>query len=340
MTSSELRDRPAILDLPARVVPFPKGSSAGGHPMKRLNVVTFFELGVELGRLRQLIDAAEVKVNDAFFTLTSVSRVLDNYIDEEGAFSLSKEEATKLRWVVNKVFEDEFFDIHGEKKVFKSGLDFNSTLTPFALVSIRPPLDEFVHVFSAEGRGCETYFIEARKLGYDISTLMRGADERVHETVRSIVPEQARREMRAAGRCLALESYTASGFHALRAMEVVIAEYYKAVSQKDKEFKSWNDYIQALDELEREREATSAKFPSRKVVSMLDRIRQLDRNPLMHPRESLDEMGADTLFSLAVTTITEMAKDLREMAGQSEMKLVASDGQLAAPPARKGAKRA
>jgi hypothetical protein len=39
-------------------------------------------------------------------------------------------------------------------------------------------------------------------------------------------------ELREAGRCLALESYTASGFHTLRGLEVVMAAYFKAVSGK------------------------------------------------------------------------------------------------------------
>ena len=59
-------------------------------------------------------------------------------------------------------------------------------------------------------------------------------------------------------------------------------------------------------------------------MTMLDRMRQLDRNPLMHPRDRLDEMGADTLFSIGLATITEMAKDLREWAGQHQLQLVGS----------------
>lgn len=64
---------------------------------------------------------------------------------------------------------------------------------------------------------------------------------------------------------------------------------------------------------------------------MLDRIRELDRNPLMHPRDVLDEMSADTLFTVSVAAITEMAKDLREMQinpDQTELQLVSSNNKL------------
>jgi hypothetical protein len=185
-------------------------------------------------------------------------------------------------------------------------------------------MDEFRHVLGAECRSSETYFME-KKVGFDVPTLLHSAEENLHENVRPFVPAHALTELRAAGRCLALESYTACGFHTLRALEVVMGAYYKIVSQKEKEFRSWHDYVEALEELATEAAKSDGKYPSPKVAAMLDRMRQLDRNPLMHPNDTLDEMAADTLFKLGIVTITELAKDLRDMAGQVEMKLVTSN---------------
>jgi hypothetical protein len=64
---------------------------------------------------------------------------------------------------------------------------------------------------------------------------------------------------------------------------------------------------------------------------MLDRMRELDRNPLMHPSDTLDEVGADSLFKLGIVTITELAKDMRDMANQPELKLVTSDAEQEQP---------
>ena len=102
-----------------------------------------------------------------------------------------------------------------------------------------------------------------------------------------------------------------------------IAEHFGPVC-KDREFRSWYDYIEAFKELEAEKNGIKPKYPSPKVSAMLDRMRQLDRNPLMHPRDSLDEMSADTLFKLGIVTITELAKDMRDMTGQPELKLIAN----------------
>ena len=60
---------------------------------------------------------------------------------------------------------------------------------------------------------------------------------------------------------------------------------------------------------------------------MIDRMRELDRNPLMHPSDTLDEMSADGLFKLGIITITELAKDMRDMAGQKELKLITNNAE-------------
>ena len=167
----------------------------------------------------------------------------------------------------------------------------------------------------------------------DISTLLRDGHSRIHESIRMFVPAEAQGELKEAGRCLALESYTASGFHTLRTLEIVMDGYLKVASGKDREYRSWYDYIKALSRLSRPR-VNVVHRPSPKVVAMLDRMRELDRNPLMHPRDSLDEMGADTLFSIGLATITEMAKDLRDWGGQKDLELVgAAGGQQQVTPA-------
>jgi hypothetical protein len=191
---------------------------------------------------------------------------------------------------------------------------------------IKQALQSFEHVFSAECRNSETYFIE-KKVGFDTVTLLRRADENLHETIRPFVPDPALNELREAGRCLALEAYTASGFHTLRGVEVVMGAYYKAVSSAPRDFRSWHDYVEALEELAKEKDGKKPKHPSAKVAAMLDRMREIDRNPLMHPDESLDEAGADSLFKLGIVTIAEIAKDMRDMAEQPELKLIANESQ-------------
>lgn len=73
--------------------------------------------------------------------------------------------------------------------------------------------------------------------------------------------------------------------------------------------RTWNDYIKALTRLT-EMPKTGAK-PAPKVAAMLDRMRELERNPLMHPRDTLDAVQADMLFKLCAITVVEIAKDMK-----------------------------
>ncbi|MEZ2143175.1 hypothetical protein AAE026_12790 [Bradyrhizobium sp. DN5] len=148
----------------------------------------------------------------------------------------------------------------------------------WSLYTLRAKLDEFRHVLSAECRKSETYFIE-KKVGFDVPTLLHSAEENLHGLIHPYVADAALAEIREAGRCLALESFTACGFHTLRGLEVVMAAYYKAVSGQEKGFRSWHDYVEALETLAAQAKENNASYPSPKVASMLDRMRQLDRTP-------------------------------------------------------------
>jgi hypothetical protein len=71
--------------------------------------------------------------------------------------------------------------------------------------------------------------------------------------------------------------------------------------------KSWYEYLNQIEKLVKE--LPEPKKPSAKVAPMIQRMKDLDRNPLMHPRDTLDIAGADQLFNLAAITTVELAKD-------------------------------
>jgi hypothetical protein len=303
--------------------------------MKRLNVLNFYELGQRIGRLQHLLKREHYTISEVFFVLIELRTSAKNFVDEQDAFRLSKEDAKRLMETIDSVVSNYMFeDKEGGRRDFK---DFSTALEPWMLSSLSGLIESLTHVFQAECRDNETYFVE-RKLIYDTSALLHQASAKIHHSVRDLVSNDALSELDQAGRCLALESYTASGFHALRALEVVMASYYEAINRKPGEFRSWFDYIKALEGLVESRGDRKSAYPSPKVVAMLDRIRQLDRNPLMHPRDVLDEMSADTLFTISVATITEMAKDIRELAAtpeQSELSLVVPDEQTEQKPKKR-----
>jgi hypothetical protein len=160
-------------------------------------------------------------------------------------------------------------------------------------------------------------FIEQKSI-YHTASLVSRASDKIHVSIRPYVSAEATQEIDEAGRCFAIDSYTACGFHALRGLEIVMEDYYEVIKKRKPKFHGWYDYVKAFRTLANTRGKRQSKYPSLKVSAMIDRIREFDRNPLMHPRDTLDEPGADTVFNISIATITEMAKDMRDLAANPE----------------------
>jgi hypothetical protein len=111
----------------------------------------------------------------------------------------------------------------------------------------------------------------------------------------------SRREIEESGRCLAVERYTASGFHVLRCVESIIREYIAAcgVTLKDSE-RNWGKYAEILRD----------NGAAHEVTNMIDNLRTDDRNTLMHPEKFLNQDGAIGLFYLCQTALDRLINDM------------------------------
>lgn len=287
--------------------------------MKRLNVVDFYEVGAALSRLQSLVNlSTKPKVSEAWWPLQSSADALDAFADQD-AFQLARSEARALSTAARK-----FIESYVMTKAADGSLgfrDWNMELEPWTFYPVKTALDSFTHVFKAECRDNETYFIEKKAI-YDTASLVNRASDKIHANYRDHIAKEAMQEIDEAGRCFAVDSYTACGFHALRGLEIVMEDYYEVVAGKKPKFRSWYDYVKGFTRLSNTRGKRKSKYPSPKVAAMIDRIREFDRNPLMHPRDTLDEPGADTVFNISIATMTEMAKDMRELKTNPEQQVL------------------
>jgi hypothetical protein len=290
-------------------------SEREGRAVKRLNVVEFYEVGQALNTLSGLLAKTQkTTIIDAWWPLESAAIALDQFAAQE-AFRLARGEARTLSTSIRGVIRDHLMTKNQEGQfTFKDG---NIELEPWIFYSVRSALDSFVHVFKAECRDNDTYFIEQKSI-YNTTSLVGRASDKIHASIRPHITKAAAQEIDEAGRCFAVDSYTACGFHALRGLEIVMEDYYEALTKKKPRFHGWYDYVKAFKRLTNTRGKRNSKYPSPKVAAMIDRIREFDRNPLMHPRDTLDEPGADTVFNISVATITEMAKDMKDLSDNPE----------------------
>lgn len=166
---------------------------------------------------------------------------------------------------------------------------------------------DFETIFQTEMRDAATYFVPRRGIFHTPSLIDR-ADDAFPEGVRDDIPEKSKVDWKAAGRCLAFNLYSASGFHVTRAVEGVLEIYYQLFCEKESSctLHGWSDYIKAL------REVPSKRKPLDKTLVELGQMRKDFRNPLAHPRVVLSETDARVLFDNGESLILAMASEIKD----------------------------
>lgn len=114
------------------------------------------------------------------------------------------------------------------------------------------------------------------------------------------IEDSAKKEFEESGRCLALERYTAAGFHALRGVECVIRQYIVKLTGELPRKRDWGTYTELLK--------TNGADPA--LIAVLDNMRTLDRNPLMHPEDWLSVDDAIGIFMIAQTAVVRLVTGL------------------------------
>lgn len=117
--------------------------------------------------------------------------------------------------------------------------------------------------------------------------------------------QECKNEIDEAGRCLAHERPTATGFHILRAVEMTAKQYLKAIpgfKMPSLNRQNWGEYIKLLKD--------NGADPV--VTDTLQTIKNNHRNPLMHPEDALDIWQAVSLFSLCQTMIEALIADMKK----------------------------
>jgi len=171
----------------------------------------------------------------------------------------------------------------------------------------RQLLERFETVFAEEMKESAAYYVPRRGIFY-IPALVDSADESIPQDLQSAIPDKTRNDWKAAGRCLAFNLLSASGFHVARAVEGTVEAYYQFFSGKlGLTLNSWNDYVVALEKLV---SGDSVPKPSKKVIEELKQMKDDYRNPIVHPRVVLSEADARMLFNNGESLIIAMLQEL------------------------------
>lgn len=270
--------------------------------MRSIDTFSVYRLAKTLSTISNF-DSPHPK-KDLFGPFIAATTELNRFIEESGfELGAAAHPAHELHESLVQNFNSAFHK-DGE-------LDFDMVFGDenYYLQELKGKISQFEHVLAAEMRDAATYF--ASKVGiFETKDLVERAENSIPDTLRISLPKEVSDEYQFAGRALAFNLHTACGFHVLRAVEITLKEYYGFFFNKPK--KTWPKNMGALlrDLQEKAESSRSRKRPDRKTLRTVDQIRDLDRNRLMHPEDTLSAPEAHILFNNAVTAICSMAAEM------------------------------
>jgi hypothetical protein len=266
----------------------------GGSVRKLDNLYALYELGRRMGALRSMLKTKQVMDSDigsqCFLCMEGLK-----YLVSDAAVPLqrSKESAVKLHGSIQAM-------INGDP-VTDAKQEYREPLNPFFTTPIKEDIDTFQIALSEELKSLPLFSVEG-KGNLSTDRLVDGAADGYPASVIALLDTFTIREINEGGRCLAYAMPTACGFHILRAVEVGLKGYVLAATGTLPKLnnRNWGEYITQM---------TNAGASS-DLIDLL-RILKTKRNPLMHPKDSLEMEDAIGIFCICQNAIETLISDVR-----------------------------
>lgn len=269
--------------------------------MKRINQYLFYRMATVIHPLSELREGVPVaQVAPVLFG----ARTWLQYLLDAKMFQLvvCKSSIQRLIEAISSVIPKNWTDL--------GSIDSSETLDASRHYAITHALNEFETVLGSELPTIDTYVVSKKGI-YSTADLIDRAEMAIDDESRRYLRDQVVADFKQAGKCLAFELPTASGFHVMRAVESVLRDYWTLV-KKPPEGTRPPEMAQCINELRSEGEDV-------KLLDILDHIRDLHRNTIMHPEAFLTPTEAMRLFDIAKSAISGMAGRIGELTPEPDL---------------------
>lgn len=261
--------------------------------MIRISLAYLYETGAAFGKLADLTSrGGDVKLISVWTAVSGIhSRLVALY---GGGFY-------KDNLIVSRSQASDLFELC-EKYVNRT--DYETVVDFMELYNLQEAVRQFETILKAELGVMDAYFV-TKKGGYDTLKLVTDAAVLFPPTLGTRAPE-ALPDIAEAGKCLAFELGTAAGFHLLRACEAVLRHYWDRATGKKPRPTNRNigAYLQKM---------TKLGVGDAKVLAVLTQIKDLHRNTLVHPEDSLTLEEAISLLGIVRSAISAMLTHLPDV---------------------------
>lgn len=165
-------------------------------------------------------------------------------------------------------------------------------------------LSQFNTILARDLYWMDLYLIEP-KLGYNTLALLTDASTIFPKSIREVLSDRIKYEVQQAANCLGTDMFSAVGFHVLRAVELVILDYFTLPGWSGKKPETWSEYAREL----------RRQNVHPKIRAMITRLAELHRNELMHADAVLSGEEAAMLFALMQEVVPVMIADVAKRKG-------------------------
>ena len=277
--------------------------------MERVNVLYYYRLGSEIQPLGS-VRAGEKRARWCAPLIRASDALKDFASDPLNPLTLSIEAANEAIAAIEPSLEAYQAPDADWERLGTETIDSGTAST------IANGVRNFETVFAAESARQDVYLITKKGI-YSTADLVEKAEHALSADALDALSDGALRDFSQAGRSLALELPTASGFHVMRSVEAVLRDYHALVMTPTAGGDP-PEMAQAINQIR------ACDTESEKLLGVLDQLRNLHRNPLAHPEIFLDTDEAMTLFNMAVSAICAMLTRIKQLTSAASPALVAA----------------
>ena len=262
---------------------------AGRHCVQRINLAWYSRLG---DAIRPMVNLSKIDKPgvDQFFEVHTAKTYLDALADSQIShlqLRACREPLQNLLYHIDQVFKGQNWEEDLRNQKF--------AISHHAAI-LFPLLEGELSVQNA--------YLVWPKRAYDIELLIQDATRILSDAARQGLIPIERHDIAETGKCLAFELPTAALFHAFRAADSVLRRYYRSIIGTDPKpkMRNWGTYIKVL----------RSRGASEKILTALEQLRDLHRNPVIHPEAQVDIEEALSFVGITESVISAMLAEIHQ----------------------------
>jgi hypothetical protein len=262
--------------------------TTGDNLVLRIDGYYLYSVGSSIHPLAEI--NKNTKFGDILFPLLIADGTLEPFL-QRSVFKIKTSLATGINLLTT---------IRTLKESAEDSNKSNEEIGVYNAYLLSKELSAFETLLAAE-LGLTDIYLVSKKRGYDTSDLINNGTVLFPDDLLLKVPD-SKLDIEQGARCLAFELPTASGFHFHRANESVLHRYYDAVTggKPRPAGRSIGDYLAELKKY---------GVGEAIVLSSLKDLKDLHRNPLIHPEHTLENIDqAIALLGIIQSVIVHMLK--------------------------------